>query len=135
MYTKTFTHSFHKFISVSEESNNWECFCSQLDGMLVHCRVERDEEIMTAPGPGFSKVPRLFGRILGDIILFVSSKRRRPEVQNFAVILIFIPYTNIMKRSALQNERVVVLRMAFRARKVFRTFEKWAPILKPILES
>ena len=32
-----------------------------------------------------------------------------------------------MKRPALQNERVVVLRMAFRARKVFGTFEKRAP--------
>ena len=94
MYTKTVTHSFHKFISVSEESNNWECFCSQLDGMLVHCRVERDKEIMAAPGALFSKVQRLFGSISGDIILFVSSKRRRPEAQNFAVILIFIPYTN-----------------------------------------
>ena len=32
-----------------------------------------------------------------------------------------------MKRSALQNKRVAVLRMAFRARKVFGTFEKRAP--------
>ena len=31
-----------------------------------------------------------------------------------------------MKRSVLQNERVVVSRMAFRARKVFGTFEKRA---------
>ena len=34
-----------------------------------------------------------------------------------------------MKRSALQNELVVVLRMAFWARKVFETFEKRAPEL------
>ena len=32
-----------------------------------------------------------------------------------------------MKRSALQNKRVRVLRMAFRARKAFGTFEKRAP--------
>ena len=32
-----------------------------------------------------------------------------------------------MKRPALQNKQVVVLRMAFRARKVFGTFEKRAP--------
>ena len=32
-----------------------------------------------------------------------------------------------MKRPALQNERVAGLRMAFRARKVFGTFEKRAP--------
>ena len=32
-----------------------------------------------------------------------------------------------MKRSALEDERVEVLRMAFRARKVYGTFEKRAP--------
>ena len=32
-----------------------------------------------------------------------------------------------MKRPALQNKQVGVLRMAFRARKVFGTFEKRAP--------
>ena len=37
-----------------------------------------------------------------------------------------------MKRPALQNERVVVLRMAFRARKVFGTFEKRAPGLEVV---
>ena len=44
------------------------------------------------PGACFSKVPKLFGCISGGIILFVSSKRRRIEAQNFAVILIFIPF-------------------------------------------
>ena len=34
-----------------------------------------------------------------------------------------------MKRPALQNNLVVVLRMAFRARKVLGTFEKRAPDL------
>ena len=33
-----------------------------------------------------------------------------------------------MKRPALQNKQVRVLRMAFRARKVFGTFEKRAPV-------
>ena len=32
-----------------------------------------------------------------------------------------------MKRPALQNRQVVILRMAFRARKVIGTFEKRAP--------
>ena len=35
-----------------------------------------------------------------------------------------------MKRQALQNKKVGVLRMAFRARKVFGTFEKRAPWTK-----
>ena len=50
-------------------------------------------------GVRFSKVPKLFGRILGDISLFVSSKQRHLEAQNFAVIL-----------------QVVILRMAFEKR-------------------
>ena len=77
------------------------------------------------PGACFSKVPKLFGRILGDIILFVSSKRRRLEARNFPVIFIFIPLQH-MKRPALQNKQVVILRMAFRARKVLGTFDKRA---------
>ena len=51
------------------------------------------------PGARFSKVPKLFGRISGDIILFVSSKQRRLEARNFAVILIFNPFTTYEKTS------------------------------------
>ena len=51
------------------------------------------------PGAYFSKVPKLFGRISGDIILFVSSKLRRLEARNFAVIFIFIPFTTYEKTS------------------------------------
>ena len=39
-----------------------------------------------APGARFSKVPKLFGGSSSDIILFVSSKQRRLEARNFAVI-------------------------------------------------
>ena len=46
---------------------------------------------LTNWGP-FLKVPKLFGRILGDIISFVSSKRRRLESRNLTVILIFHPF-------------------------------------------
>ena len=45
------------------------------------------------PGACFSKVPKLFGCISGDIILFVSSKRRRLEARNFAITFIFIAFT------------------------------------------
>ena len=41
-------------------------------------------------GARFSKVSNLFGHISGDLILFLSSKGRRLEVRNFAVILSFI---------------------------------------------
>ena len=50
-------------------------------------------------GARFSKVPKLFGPISGDRILFVSSKRRRLEARNFAVIFIFIPFTTYEKTS------------------------------------
>ena len=39
-------------------------------------------------GARFSIVPKVFGRMLGDKILFVFSKRRRLEPRDFAVILI-----------------------------------------------
>ena len=61
-----------------------------------------------------------------DLILFVSSKRRRSETRNFASTL-FFPFTNY-ERPALQNKRAGVLRKAFRARKIFGTFEKRAPV-------
>ena len=51
----------------------------------------------TAPGARFSKVPKLFRRISGYIILFVYSKRRRLEARNFAFILIFIPFSSYEK--------------------------------------
>ena len=43
--------------------------------------------------------PKLFGHISGDIILFVSSKRRGLEARNFAVILNLIPFTTYEKTS------------------------------------
>ena len=57
-------------------------------------------------------MPKLFGHISGDIIVFVSSKRTGLETGNFAVILIFIPFSTYEKTSFTE------LRMAFRARKV-----------------
>ena len=60
--------------------------------------------------------------------LYLQLRRGRLEARKFADILLFIPFTTkLMKRPALQNKRVAVLRMAFRARKVFETFEKRAP--------
>ena len=50
-------------------------------------------------GGRFSKVLKLFGRISGDIILFVSSKGRRLEARNFTVIIILIPFTTYEKTS------------------------------------
>ena len=70
-----------------------------------HFTLWAGPDYMSRAGPGsragacFSKVPKLFGRISGDIILFVSSKLRRLEARNFAVIFIFIPFTTYEKTS------------------------------------
>ena len=55
--------------------------------------------LFLSPGASFSKVPKLFGRNSGDIILFVSSKLRRFEARNFAVIFIFILFIIYEKTS------------------------------------
>jgi len=47
----------------------------------------------------FPEGPENFGRISDDIILFVSSKQRRLEARNFAIIFIFIPFTTYEKTS------------------------------------
>ena len=52
------------------------------------------------PGVRFSKVPKLLGRISGNIILFVSSKRKRLEAQD--ILTLFFPLQHA-KRPALQN--------------------------------
>ena len=56
-------------------------------------------KILLTSGARLSKVPKLFGCISGDLNLFVSSKSRRLEARNFAVILIVIPFTTYQKTS------------------------------------
>ena len=63
---------------------NRELDCLVNIGLLPHVIV---------PEACFSKVPKLSGRISGDIILFLSSKRGRLGARNLAVIFIFIPFT------------------------------------------
>ena len=48
-------------------------------------------------GTRFSKVPTLFGRISGDIVVSVSSKPRCLKARNFALILIFIAFATYEK--------------------------------------
>ena len=78
---------------------------------VFQCRFEpsshgcKASDLTTTPGACFSKVPKLFGRISGDIILFVSSKRRRLEVRNFAVIFIYIPFTTYEKTQLYRVSR------------------------------
>mgnify|MGYP000306102156 CR=1 FL=1 len=74
----------------------------------------------------FLESPETFLRISGDIIHFVSSKRRPLEVRNFAVIFIFILSTTYEKTSFTEYAGRSFTN-GFLARKVFGTFEKRAP--------
>ena len=49
--------------------------------LFFFVNVENMLKNQLAPGACFSKVPKLFGRISGDIILFISSKRWRLEAR------------------------------------------------------
>ena len=71
-------------------------------------------------GPRFSKIPKLFERILGDI---VSSKRRRLEARNFAVILIFVPFTTYEKTS-FSEKAGRSLKNGFSGPNIFRDFRE-----------
>ena len=70
--------------------------------------LSRANEGERRPGVRFSKVPKLFGLISGDIIYFVSSNRRRLETRNLEVILIFILLATY-ERAAFENKLVGVL--------------------------
>ena len=62
----------------------------------------------------------------------LSSKRRCSVSRNFAVILLFYSLYNRQKHQLYRISVVGVLRMAFRARKVFGSFEKRTPGLNKI---
>ena len=84
-----------------------------------------------SPGARFSKVPKLFGRISGDIILFVSSKQRPLEARNFEVILIFIRFTKYEKTSFTEQASRSFTN-SFPGPKSFRDFQEtcpWAELL------
>ena len=63
--------------------------------------------------------------ILGHIILCVSSKRRRLEARNFAVILIFVPFTTYEKTSFIAEAGAAG--RSFEPEKVLGTFGRRAP--------
>ena len=74
----------------------------------------------------FSKDPKLFGRISGDIILLVSLKRRRLDARNFAVILDFNLFTAYEKtRFTAYAGRSFT--NGFSGPKSFREFPETAP--------
>ena len=81
--------------------------------------------VQLRPGARFSKVPKLFGRISDRIILFVYSKRRHLEARNFALILLYIPFTTYEKTSFAELAGGSFAK-GFSGPKCFGTFEKQA---------
>ena len=81
----------------------WKCehLISNIQECCQPCydKKQNKAEPSYRPGAHFLKVPKLFGGISSDIILFVSSKQSHLEAQNLAVILIFIPFTTYEKTS------------------------------------
>ena len=77
-------------------------------------------------GVRFSKVPKLFGCSSGDMIIFVSLKRRRLEARNFAVILIFILFTTYQK-TGFKEETSRSFTNGFSGPKCFRDFRETGP--------
>ena len=93
---------------------------------------DREFSCQQKPGARFSKVPKLFGRISGDIILFVSLKQRRLEARNFEVIFIFIPFATYEKTSFTEKANRSFTN-GFSGPKSFRDFREtcpWPELLK-----
>ena len=84
------------------------------------------DELQCRPGACFSKVPKLFGWISGDIILFVSSKQRCLEARNFAVLLIFIPFTTYENTSFTEKVSQSFMN-GFSSPKSLRDFRETGP--------
>ena len=89
---------------MKKHDSDYMDFSARLAGLKILARFEDTGlgllvRAELRPGACFSKAPKLFGRISEEIILFVSSKRRRLETRNFAVIVTFIPLTTYEKTS------------------------------------
>ena len=78
-----------------------------------------------SPGAHFSTVPKLFGRISwGQNSLCIFKKKASRATILGSYFNFDSLYNTDMKRPALRNKWVGVLRIPFRMRKVFGTFEK-----------
>ena len=77
-------------------------------------------------GARFSKVPKLYGPFSGVTIPFVTQERRTFNSSNFTVNFLLVTL-KACKNIGFPKQAVAISQMAFRARKVFGTFEKQAP--------
>ena len=89
-----------------------------------HCRPEK--EFFKALGP-VSRKSRNFSGAFRVTQFFLYLQNGGVSRHETLQLFLFLFTLQRMKRSALQNKQVVLLRMAFRARKVLGAFEKRAP--------
>ena len=81
----------------------------------------------SGPGACFSKNPKTFRAHFGCHNTLCIFKTKASRVTKLCSYFYFYSLYNIGKKTALQNKEDGVLGMAFRAPKVFGTFEKRAP--------
>ena len=82
-------------------------FEKQMIRVPLSCIFARVFGYLSLLGSRFSKVPELFGRVSGDIKHLIRK---------------------IFNRSAFQDKRIVVLQIAFWARRIYGICEKRAPV-------
>ena len=78
------------------------------------------------PGACFSKVPKLFGPILGTTIPFISSQRRSSKPSNFAILLIFL-ILRACKKISFSKRADCSLTTSFSGPKSSRDFRETGP--------
>ena len=75
----------------------WATWATRSGDPLSFSKIVKMHHMLTRLGLEawglFLESPETFRAYSGDIILFVSSKRRRFEARNFAVIFMFIAFT------------------------------------------
>ena len=109
--TTTLTHNCKSFIAIFTSSVKYVCQLYRMRTrnnnrnivpiaqMFMFQATFPLSKLVIVQGPVSRKSRDFSACISVDIILFVSSKRRRLEARNFAVIFIFIPFTTYEKTS------------------------------------
>ena len=78
------------------------CHADFIFGLVFQSDPIRDPIRDQAQGLFLKSPETFFGRISGDVVLFISSKPGRLEARNFAVIFTFIPFTTYEKTSCTE---------------------------------
>ena len=93
-------------------------------GRLYSCNLPNPSSLsLTIPGTCFSKVLKLFGSISGDIVLFVSSKRRCLKAKKLCTYFNFYSFYNI-RDQLYRTSGLEFYEWLFRSKQVPALFSK-----------